>query len=77
MKGFISKYVVEIVFAFLGALSGFLYWKFVGCLSGTCIIKSVWYLSTLYGFLAGYLIGDLVKSVYLKITIKEENDEKL
>ena len=77
MKGFINKYVVEIIFAFLGAIVGFLYWKFVGCLSGTCIIKSVWYLSSLYGLLAGYLIGDLTKSIYSRIIKKKENGKEL
>jgi len=77
MKDFVKKYSVELIFALLGALSGFLYWKYIGCLSGTCAIKSVWYLSTLFGLFAGYLIGDLVKSIYLKTAKKGKNDEEL
>jgi len=53
-------------FAITGAVGGFLYWKFVGCVSGTCPIKSVWYLSTLWGTAMGYLLGDLSASFILK-----------
>jgi len=44
----------------VGAVGGFLYWRFVGCESGTCVIKSVWYWSTLWGAGVGYLVGDFV-----------------
>ncbi|MEI6277449.1 MAG: DUF6132 family protein [Prolixibacteraceae bacterium] len=43
-------------------MSGFLYWKFVGCSTGTCPLKSHWYTMTLYGMLLGWLIGDLIAS---------------
>ncbi len=52
--------LIKVVFTLAGALGGFLYWKFVGCESGTCPIKSVWYYSTLWGLALGYLMGDLV-----------------
>ncbi len=51
---------LKIGFALLGAVGGFLYWKFVGCTTGTCPIKSVWYLMTLWGTVMGYLIGDVI-----------------
>ena len=41
--------------------------KFIGCLSGTCPIKSVWYLSTLWGFALGYLAGSIIKDLVVKI----------
>jgi hypothetical protein len=66
MRDFIKKHLLLIIFSVAGALGGFLYWKFVGCLSGTCIIKSVWYWSTLYGSLLGYVSGGLVEEVVLK-----------
>ncbi len=62
IAGFIKKNKVRIVLVIVGGLSGFLYWKFVGCESGTCRIKSVWYWSTLYGTIFGYLIADLILS---------------
>lgn len=52
---------LSLVFLLIGAAGGFLYWKFVGCSSGTCPIKSVWYWSTLWGTAMGYLLGDLVQ----------------
>ena len=40
----------------LGALGGYLYWYYVGCVSGTCAITSSPVNSTLYGGLMGVLI---------------------
>lgn len=37
----------------LGALGGFLYYNFVGCVTGTCAITSNPWLSTGYGALIG------------------------
>ena len=49
----------------IGAIAGFLYWKFVGCHSGSCPITSHWYTSafagSLFGYLAGSIIADYVK----------------
>ena len=53
---------LKIISAIVGAAGGFLYWKFIGCSSGTCPIRSVWYLSTLWGTAMGYLLGDLAGS---------------
>ena len=66
MKEFIRKYLVSIIFAVAGSVGGFLYWKFVGCTSGTCIIKSVWYLSTLYGLVLGWVTGGLAEDIIIK-----------
>lgn len=60
----------------LGGIGGFLYWKYVGCSSGTCAIKSVWYWSTLWGAALGYLLGDLVNEVILKIKEKRTKDDR-
>ena len=67
MKLFLKNKILQIVFALAGALGGFLYWKFVGCESGTCAIKSVWYWSTLWGVVVGYLIGDFMVDIVQKI----------
>jgi hypothetical protein len=42
----------------LGLVAGFLYWKFIGCSTGTCPITSNWHMSTLFGGVFGYLISD-------------------
>lgn len=46
----------------LGAMSGYLYWKFVGCSSGTCTITSRPLNSTLYGAVMGGLLLNNIKS---------------
>jgi phage shock protein E len=44
-----------------GGIAGFLYWKYVGCLSGTCIITSKPVNSSLYGALMGGLLFSIFK----------------
>jgi hypothetical protein len=63
MKVFLRKHLLIIVFSLAGAAGGFLYWRFVGCNTGTCPIKSVWYLMTLWGLAFGYLAGSIVSEV--------------
>ncbi len=75
MKEFLKKYLVEIIFAVTGAIAGFLYWKFVGCLSGTCVIKSVWYLSTLYGVALGWVVGSLGRDLVLSFRKEKKYDQ--
>lgn len=72
MKDFLTKYRFKILFIILGAIAGFLYWRFVGCTTGTCPITSNWYASVPYGMLFGWLISDLVKP-NKKTEIKDEN----
>ncbi|HMQ68907.1 MAG TPA: DUF6132 family protein [Ignavibacteria bacterium] len=40
----------------IGAVAGFLYWKFIGCESGTCPITSNKYISVTYGAILGSLL---------------------
>lgn len=40
-------------------VGGFLYWKFIGCASGTCPIKSNVLLMTVYGGVIGGLFGNI------------------
>ena len=68
IKEFAGKHIVSVILSAVGALGGFLYYKFIGCSSGTCPIKSVWYLMTLYGLLLGWVTGGVVKDVILKFT---------
>lgn len=58
-SGYLKKYLPEIGGTLIGALGGFLYWKYVGCVSGTCAIKSNWYLMVPWGAVLGYLAGSL------------------
>jgi hypothetical protein len=72
MKDLVRKHLFILIFSLVGALAGFLYWKFVGCISGTCPIKSVWYLSTLWGLAFGYLTGSIAKDLIMKIKNKKK-----
>lgn len=45
----------KLFYAVLGALGGFLYWKFVGCTTGSCPMQQSWFLSTLWGATFGWL----------------------
>lgn len=62
MSEWIKKRKLSVIFLVIGGFGGFLYWRFVGCSTGTCPITSHWYASTLYGMLLGWLVGDLIAS---------------
>lgn len=57
MLGFIKKYKTYLIGIVIGAISGYLYWRFVGCSSGSCPITSKWYNTVLYGILVGIILG--------------------
>ena len=61
MTLFFQKYKRDLIGITLGAVAGFLYWKFVGCSSGTCMITSKPINSTLYGALMGFLVVGIFK----------------
>lgn len=53
------RYKWQLVGLLVGALGGFLYWKYVGCLTGTCAITSSPVNSTLYFAFMGMLLPGL------------------
>lgn len=44
----------------VGALAGFLYYRFIGCRAGTCPLTSTAYGAVLYGMVLGSLLGGVV-----------------
>ncbi len=60
MKKWVQRNRLYFIGAAIGAIAGFLYWKFVGCSSGTCAITSNPIVSTIYFS----IIGTLVISVF-------------
>lgn len=76
MKAFLKNKRIQIFIAISGGVGGFLYWKFIGCVSGTCPIKSVWYWSTLWGLLMGYLVGDIIYDFLKKRGKKERKEDE-
>ena len=69
MQTFIKKNLLTIIGVPIGAIAGFLSWKFVGCNSGTCAITSNPINSTLYGSVMGGLVFSMFKN-----NKKEKND---
>jgi hypothetical protein len=61
MKKWFKRNYLLFLGAAIGALSGFLYWKYIGCVSGTCAITSKPLNSTLYFSVLGVLVFSLFK----------------
>lgn len=57
----LKKYKKDLIGIALGAIAGYLYWKYIGCSSGTCMITSKPINSTLYGAVMGYLVAGMFK----------------
>lgn len=59
-KNTTGRWRKEISWAFIGALlgaaAGYLYWKNIGCISGTCAIWTNPFRATAYGALLGALV---------------------
>ncbi len=63
-----KKWLRTLLFALGGAAAGYLYYRFVGCTTGTCRIASNPYLSMVY--LA--VVGLLLSGIFSKPQKKEE-----
>ncbi len=61
MKNWMQKNKLYFIGALLGAIAGFTYWKYVGCLTGTCAITSNPVRSTLYFAVMGAMVFSLGK----------------
>jgi uncharacterized protein YcfJ len=57
MKKWFNKNKLTIAGAVMGAVAGLLYWNFIGCSSGSCLITSKPFNSALYGALLGGLLA--------------------
>ena len=58
---FILENKLTIIGAIAGAIGGYLYYHFVGCVSGTCAITSKPLNSSLYGAMMGGLFINMFK----------------
>lgn len=53
------RYKFVIIGLILGTVGGFLYWKYIGCMSGTCPLTSNWLIMIIYGALLGTTLGSI------------------
>ena len=72
MEEYINKHKFGFVLVIPGIIAGYLYWKYVGCLSGTCAIQTTWYTMVLFGGLIGYFIGDSIDDQIKKRKKKDD-----
>lgn len=56
-KDIFRKYLPVFITAVIGTVGGYLYYRLIGCASGTCAITSNPIISTLYGGIIGALLG--------------------
>ncbi len=61
MLTLLHKYKLDLIGISIGTIAGFLYWKWIGCESGTCMITSKPLNSSLYGALMGFLVMGMFK----------------
>lgn len=61
MKQNTKKIIMLALGAVLGALAGYAYWYYVGCMSGSCSITSSPINSSLYGGIMGALLLSFFK----------------
>jgi len=70
MKDKIRNNLITIIASIAGIAGGFLYWKFVGCASGTCPLTSSWKIMLVYGGVVGGLMGNMVQNIIIKNNTK-------
>jgi uncharacterized membrane protein YpjA len=61
MKKFLNKNWLYLVGAFVGAIAGYIYYKQIGCSTGTCMITSKPLNSTVYFAVMGALVFGMFK----------------
>lgn len=66
MKTWIAKNKAALLGAIVGAIAGFLYWKYIGCITGSCAITSNPVRSTIYFAVMGGLVFSLFKNTKKK-----------
>ncbi len=57
---FLQKYWTKAAGIIIGAVGGYLYYKYVGCVSGTCPLTSNPWSMIIYGSLMGMLLFDMI-----------------
>jgi hypothetical protein len=55
------RMIAIILGVIVGGVGGYLYYRFIGCRSGVCLITGNRYLATIYGALLGGLVANLLR----------------
>ncbi|MGI6173891.1 MAG: hypothetical protein ACOYI8_08355 [Christensenellales bacterium] len=58
----LKKRLPQTIGTAVGLIAGYLYYRFVGCATGACLITANPILSTLYGGFIGGVIGSMIQS---------------
>jgi hypothetical protein len=61
VQTWMQKNKLSLIGIAVGAIGGFMYWNYIGCANGTCMITSKPINSTLYGALMGFLLFGIFK----------------
>lgn len=61
MKKFIGRYGLKVAGLVTGAIAGYAYYFYVGCVTGSCPLSSNPWSMTFYGAIMGYLFIDLFR----------------
>lgn len=56
----------------LGGVGRYWYWKEIGCVTGTCPLKSQWQTMIPYGMFMGYVVFDFIQSYVKRFESKGE-----
>ena len=75
MKKWFNNNKLYLLGILAGGITGYLYWRQVGCASGTCIITSKPVNSSLYGAVLGALVFGMFKKGNNK-PIKKQEEKK-
>lgn len=62
LSNFLKKNLSSIIGIILGVISGYLYYRTIGCSSGSCPITSNVWMSMGWGAAMGYLIAGMFRS---------------
>lgn len=61
IKGFVQRNLLTLIGVAAGMVGGYLYWRFVGCSSGSCPITSSPVITVLWGAVFGGLLLSMFK----------------